>query len=195
MKRTHFLSSVIVIVAILLTAGLTSVMAATTVPSWEILSIDADNDCQNGIVWIYSHVNHNGTGSVHGWIGREGVGNEASYGLVDFSLIPSGPYVSQINIPGSFPDNTIFYIDFTTYAQANNGGNATFRSKISFNCTTGEQVGPVENTSYINLQRIDVPNAGPAFEHPGDIVTLRPELLLQPQLQLQGQHLRGQFGG
>lgn len=195
MKRTHVLFSVIVSVTALLTSGLTAVLAAPTVPSWEILSVDAENTCQNGIVWFNSDVNHVGHGSVFGWVGRDGVGNEASWGLVDFSLIPSGPQVNQFNIPGTYADNTIFYFELVTYSEANQGGQATYKSRIYFNCTTGEQVGPVQNTVYVNLRRIDVPVVGPAFEHPGDIVS-NPGLLHQLDLpQYNPEQLTRQLGG
>jgi len=203
MKRTHLLFSIIVTVAALLTVGLTSVLAADTVPSYEILSVDAGNDCNNGIVWIHNYTNHVGSGSVYGWIGRDGVGGEGSWGMVDFSLIPAGPDVDQINIPGSYPENTIFYIELTTYSEANQGGDPTFKSKIYFNCTTGEQIGDVTNTTYAHLTRLEVPVAGPVFVHPLDEVAIiavnpNPQLqhgLLLPAVQSAPQIQSRQLGG
>ena len=201
MNRRHSQLFSVIVTTALMAFGLTTVFAADVVPSYEILSVDASNDCNNGIVWVDSFINHTGEGSVFGWIGRDGVGGEGSFGIADLSYLPAGSNLDQINIPGSFPENTIFYIALSTYEHANQEGDRTFFSKIYFNCTTGEQIGDVYNNANPDARlNIEVPVAGPVFVHPLDEVAIiainpNPQVqrgLLLPAVQPQ---VRGQAGG
>jgi hypothetical protein len=185
MNRSRFVVLLLTLVA-LLVSGLTSVLAANVNPSFELTSVSAANSCVGGIAHFGYTLNHNGVGSVDGRIGRVGGNVTGSYGWYTFAGSPVGNGFTQTGYPEAYADNTILYLEVSTYSGDGSSGDRTFYSRIEFNCTTGEQVGRILNQAYPdgmprpNLDIVD----GPAFEHPLDIASVNPNIII-PELRPQ----------
>lgn len=184
MNRSRSIVLLLTLVA-LLVSGLTSVLASDVKPSFELTSVSAANTCVGGIAHFGYFLNHNGVGSVEGRIGRVGGNVTGSYGWYTFANSPVGSGFTQTGYPEAYADNTILYLELSTYSGTNGEGHRTFYSRIEFNCTTGEQVGRIINTAYpdgMPRPTFDLVD-GPAFEHPLDIVSFDPGILVvRPEL-------------
>ena len=190
MNRSRTLIPVLLLtLAAMLTFGLTAALASDVVPSFELTAVAATNTCHAGHPQFHYLLNQNGYGSIEGFIGRDGVGAEGSYGWANFNGETNGPGSDSFGIPGVYPENTVFYFEVSTYSGENGTGDRTFYSKIYFNCTTGEQVGRVINQAYpdgIRRPTLTIVD-GPAFEHPLDIrsvdISVNPQIDLLPAVQ------------
>lgn len=181
MNRNRTLLPVLLLVVVsMLMSGLTAAFAADVKPSFELTGISAADTCHGGIAHFQYFLNHTGSGSIVGWIGTDGNPQQGSYQWPNFGGDPVGAGFGQFGLPEAYPANTVVTFEVSTYSGDWGTGHRTFLSRISFNCTTGAQVGRIFNQAYPdgfprpNLNFVD----GPAFEHPGDIVSVEPGILI-----------------
>ena len=181
MNRTRTSLSVLLLALVsMLMFGLTGVMAADTTPSFELTGIAGVNTCQGGIAQFNYFLNHDGAGSVLGRFGSDFSAATGGYEAEDFDYYPAGAGFGYFGLPDFYPANTIVYFEVSTYSGEWASGTRTFYSRIEFDCTTGHQVGNIINQAYpdgLPRPNFDIVD-GPAFEHPGDIVSVDPGILI-----------------